>query len=487
MRRKLVFLLVVLMVFTVYSFGEKIELKIPLRVKDKSLKEFELKKSDIVFTVNKKIVSSFELKKEQRSITGDGLPLKYFVLDFNIFDYYEDIGNSVDYFIDNFVKGQPIILLTRNKIYKFFNYNSASYLKKTIKKLLREDTIKFKAETKSYYKKFKSIFSSADLGTKEGCQKFINDYLREWSVYKTRFVYPDIRKYQMLANILSNKDGDKFIISFYHREIIPYYNEVQKALSDMNNFISSAVEGEDQAWSTMISGGINDINQSLLISKSFPYKNLINTLLSNNINMNLILLNNKMNNKDVEGYNDVSPDMEKVLRDIAISTGGISITTDDLKNGINKITENEDRYYYLKFYTKKAKDLIFEVKAVNKKIEFIYPTEYKKNFIKNFVKLLKKKPVVSGVDVSSKRIGFSISNYLMNKRGKNGGVLKVNIIVKDNRGVIAYKTGNILNVIKKSINIKLPPVNLSGKYNLFIVVRDLLGESSTIFVKEVFF
>ncbi len=485
MKKKFVIFLVIIFLFSLNVFSAKKILKLPLRAFDKSGSNKFINKGDISFKINGKVEDEFEFVYRERALNKDGLPLKYYILDFNLFDYYNGIGEAIDYFIDNIVKDEPIILLTRSKIYRFYNYNSKSYLKTTIRKLVREDTIKFKAETKAYYKKFRAILSRLSSLSKESCQKFINDYLREWTAYKMRFVYPDMRKYQMLSNLLSDKDGDKFIISFQHREVIPYYNDVQKALAKMNDFISSAVSGEDQAWATMVSGGINDINQSLLLSKGFPKKIFNAVLMNNNISFNVILLNNRMTQRGGGGYNDVSPDLEKLLRDISHNSGGVSITSDNLREAIDKIKSHKDTYYCIKFKVKKPKDFKFEITPLNEKIRLIYPPLYSKGFVKSLFKIEKNKVKVSKVSVSAGRIGFSISNFKMvKKQGKITGALKVKIFVVDKKGSIVYKTGNILNVVKKTINIKLPPVSFNGNYKLYIVVRDLIGESSRIFEKE---
>ena len=488
MRKKLIFILVSFFVLSIFLKAEKKYIEIPLRVFGKNFQAQEVKKEDLLFKVNGKDEKAFLLVKEVRNFKNKGLPLKYFVLDFNLFDYYNGIGEAIDYFVDNVLTDEPVILLTRNKIYRFFNYNSKAYLKKMIRKLVREDTLKFKAEISSYHKKFRGILSRISSLSKESCQRFINDYLREWKVYKTRFVYPDLRKYQMLSNLLANKDGDKFIISFQHREVIPYYNKVQKALARMNDFVSSAVSGEAQAWATMISGGINDINQSLLLSKSFPSKKLLNNLLFNNLSFNLILLNNKMNQKEGSGYNDVSPDMEKLLSEIAGKTGGIAVISDNLKDSIDKIKSHDDVYYYIRYKIKKAADYRFEISSVKKTLSFSYPDFFRKAFLKNLFKLRKNKVKISNFSISEGRIGFSLSNFKMVKKGgKTFGVLKVGILVFDKTGKLAYKTGNILNSVKKSINIKLPPVYLNGNFKLFITVKDMVGESSSIFEREVKF
>lgn len=95
---------------------------------------------------------------------------------------------------------------------------------------------------------------------------------------------------------------------------------------------------------------------------------------------------------------------------------------------------------------------------------------------------------IENFTTNKKQIGFSISNFKMVKKGgKTFGVLKVSVLAFDKTGKLAYKTGNLLNSVKKSISIKLPPVYLNGNFKLYITVRDLIGESSTIFEKEVKF
>ncbi len=492
MRKKtfvLIIFFITIFILNLYS-AEKF-IKIPLRIISKDNSGLHLQKNDFTLKINNKTITKFDFSERQRDMLNQGLPLKYYILDFNLLDYYDEIGKGIDYFIDNILKNEPVIITTRNKIYKFYNYNSKQYLKDSIKKLVKQDTINFKAETKSYYKKFKEILTKFIGKTaggsgvdKDSCKNFINDYLREWKLYKSRYVYPDLRKYQMVSNMLSKKDGDKYIISFQHREIIPFYDDVQKAISAMSNFVSSAAGSDIQGWVTMISGGINDINQSLLLSKDFPSQILTNIFLSNNIQFNIILLNNKMNIKEGEGYNSVSPDMEKVFRDISLNSGGLPVTTDNIKDAIGNMVKHKDLFYCLKVPSK-AQDMKIKIIPKNKKLKLSYVNNYSKNFIKTFFKIEKRKVSIYNVNVINKRISFSIKHFIMkNVKGVNKGVLKVNIFVVNDNGDTVYKTGNILNSVKKSVNIKLPPVRFSGNYNTIITVEDILGESSRIFQQK---
>jgi hypothetical protein len=491
MKKYIILFVLISIFFTFNLYAAKENLKIPFRIIDKKVKNLNLQKGDIEFYINGKKTGKYELTFFERNMSDKGLPLRYYVLVFNIFDYYEDVGQGIDYFVDNILKNEPVIIATRNKVYKFFNYNSKQYLKDNIKKLVKQDAIKLKAETKNYYKRFKEIINrfigktAGDGGVdKESCRRFIDDYLREWTMYQTRYVYPDVRKYQMVSNLLANKDGDKFIIVFQHREVIPYYKDVQRAISAMNDFISMAASGEAQNWATMISGGINSINQSLLISSNFPSHLLSDVLLLNNIEYNILLLNNKMAQKEGAGYGDISPDLEKILRDVALTTGGMAISNDDIKSDLNIIKGHSDYYYCLNTPVK-AKEIKVKILPKDKKIKLAYINDYSKKFIKNLFNIRKEKVRIDNVSVLNKRIGFSIMNFNMKTlKGIKKGVLKVNIFVKDNNGNILYKTGNLLNSVKKSINIKLPPVNISGKYNLFIIAQDILGASSTIFEEK---
>jgi hypothetical protein len=491
-------ILVLFVLFSVlYSFNlyaAKENLEIPFRIIDKKVKNLNLQKGDIEFYINGKKTGKYELTIFERNMSDKGLPLRYYVLVFNIFDYYEDIGQGIDYFVDNILKNEPVILATRNKVYRFFNYNSKQYLKDNMKKLVKQDTIKFKAETESYRKKIKEIINAIDSGRdikkdsaggmKYKLQRFINEYLREWENYKSRFVYPDVRKYQMASNLLANKDGDKFIIVFQHREIIPYFKKVQKVISKMNDFISSAVSASDQSWVSMISSGINRINQSMLISETFPTRLLSDVLLLNNIEYNILFLNNKMAQKEGAGYGDISPDMEKILREVAVLTGGVAMPNDDIINTLQLIKKHSDFYYCLNTPVK-AEEIKVKILPKDKKIKLAYINDYSKKFIKNLFNIRKEKVRIDNVSVLNKRIGFSIMNFNMKTlKGIRKGVLKVNILVKDDNGNILYKTGNLLNSVKKSINIKLPPINISGKYNLFIIAQDILGASSTIFEEK---
>ncbi len=490
-KKSLVLLVLISVLFSFNLYGAKENLKIPFRIIDKKINNHNFQKSDIDFYINGKKVVKYELESRERNMSDKGLPLKYYILVFNLLDYYEDMGTGIDYFIDNILKDEPVIIATRNKVYKFFNYNSKQYLKDSIKKLVRQDTIKVKAETKNYYKRFKEIINrfvgktAGGIGIyKESCLRFIDDYLREWSIYKTRFVYPDLRTYQMISNLLANKDGDKFIIVFQHREIIPYYKDVQRAISAMNDFVSTAASGEAQNWATMISGGINNINQSLLISSNFPSHLLSDVLLLNNIEFNILLLNNKMAQKEGGGYGDISPDMEKILRTVSLITGGMAVTNDNIKSDLSLIKKHSDFYYCLNTPVK-AKEIKVKIIPRGKKIKLAYISDYSKEFIKTLFKIGKNKVRINSVGVSNKRIGFSISNFIMKSdRGVKKGVLKVKIFVKDDNGSIVYKTENLLNSVKESIRIKLPPVNLSGRYNLIITAQDILGSSSTIFKKK---
>ena len=486
MRKKfLCSLMVILVIIPLFSKEEL--LKIPLRVYKGSHFVKDIKRDSFTLMINGEKENSFWLDQKLRSISKKDAPLKYFILDFNIFNYYKDVEEVIDYFVDNILIDEPFLVATREKIYVFFHYNSKAYLKSKVKKVVKGDTIRFEAETKSYYRKFKKIIKQFT-PDKEGCTNFIERYQKEWEIYKVRYVYPDMRKYQLICNLLANKEGDKYLISFQHRQIIPLYEDVQKIMREMYNFVSSAVEEEDQIRAAMISNGISNLKKSFLLSSSFPLKSLTNLLLSNNIVFDLVFFNNKMKNKSESEYSNISPDMEKLLREVSLKTGGSVETTDNLIKALDKIVNHEDLYYLISLKIRKVKDLKIKLKALNKSFHYYYPDEYKKNFIKNLFILKRKMVKIENFTTNKKQIGFSISNFKMVKKGgKTFGVLKVSVLAFDKTGKLAYKTGNLLNSVKKSISIKLPPVYLNGNFKLYITVRDLIGESSTIFEKEVKF
>jgi hypothetical protein len=461
----------------------------------------DLSKNDFMVSVNNKDakISSFETVK--RRISHPTTPFRNFVLSFELYNYGEQVSEGIEYFVRNVLTdNDEIMIITPENVYKFSADESKDKIIADIKKLVKDDCQILKGKRTTYENNLKEMLrksrlpdiSSSPLGgaaTAGPIIKFLNSYRTEWLTFKNRFLLPDVNKYKAVSLYFYGKDGDKWFINFQQREIIPELGELKTKIDEIRDTVSQIIDPEEQAWSPMIEKSARELEKSLLLSDMFPQDVIQDILLDLNMSYNVIFFRSKIKMKEGGVHESVSPDYEEILKNISRATGGSTLETTDIKNGLLQLSQHQDTSYLLNIPISPAL-LNIDVELKKGKYKIYYKKTYSGPEIKSVMQFSSDKVKISGVSVKNKKVKFTISNFSTDKSqvSESEGNLEVKMLITNEKETIIYRTGKILSTFKESIAITLPPLeHISGKNRMFIFVEDKITGMSSIFNREFVF
>jgi hypothetical protein len=498
MMMKKIALIVLLFIFIVglhLVAKDEVLLKLPVRVISKTGPELSLKKKNFSFYINEQRKEIIDLLGQKRSLDQTDEP-RNFVLAFNLTEYGQQISDGITHFVKNVLQNTDnLIVLTPVKMYRIALSNKKTKIIEDIKKIVKKDSLDFKknkvSSRENLLREIRKVSrgdsitsggrsgSTTDLTTNTIMQ-FLNDYSREWSNYKSKFLFPDMKQYISLAMLLAKQSGEKWFINFQQREIMPALGEFKKAANSIRTYLTSVTSSEGQATAASISSGLLTLEKSMLISEKFPRQIIYNLLMGANLSYNVILFRSLR--QDISTPDDQSPDYEGILREFAKQTGGVDIDTTDLKEGIEAIRKNKDFYYNLIFeFDGNVEDKDIKVETSIPGANIYYKDKFFKSEIQNLIDYLKEpKITISDFSINGYQIKFTIADFKIDKvKDQKAGLMAVKIELVDDQHHTVFKTSKTLKSVEKSITISLPlPSTHKGYFQLHIQARDLFSQKS---------
>ena len=403
-------------------------LKLPVRVASQQGPVTSLKKSDFTLTINGEARQILDLIGKARAMSRED-EARNFVLAFNLTEYGQQVVDGINHFVESILKkGDQLIVLTPLKMYPVNLSVENRKIIEDIKEIVRKDSLEYKKNRISARENLLreirkvnqdgSITSesgaagtvSADLTTRTIWQ-FLNDYSREWSNFKTKFLLPDMRLLSSVALMMTQQSGEKWLINFQQREIMPALGEFKKAGNRIKSYLSSVTAAEEQSAAASINSGLQTMEKAMLISENFPKEILTSLLMGANISYNVILFGNLR--QDTSNPDDQSPDYEGILRDISEQTGGKALDTTSLPDGLDAIAANDDFYYNLIFaFNNRLEDKNIRVDVKAPEARIYYKNKFYQSEIKNLIDYLKEPRItVSDFSLSGAKMKFTISEF----------------------------------------------------------------------------
>jgi len=498
--KKSIFTFVLIFFFIQFfiSADQDVHLKIPVRVFSDKVPDKGLNKDNFNLYINKE-------RREISKLFGNSISMpKYdgmrnFVLAFNLTEYGSQISQGITYFVETFLKKtDSLIVVTPIKTYRISVNNKKIKIIEDIEKIVKNDSLEFKknriSSRQNLLREIRkvnqgrslSVGTTAENMTEQMIIQFLNNYSREWNNFKTKFLFPDMRMYGTISSVLAKQEGEKWFINFQQREIMPALAEFKKARDTIKDYLSS-LTGQEQSTAGSISSALQTIEKSMLISIQFPKQTILNMLMGVNIKYNVILF--RCLRKDINSPDDQSPDYEGILREIAKKTGGVSIDTTNLKEGIDFIGQNKDFYYNLIFkFNGKVEDKEIDVKVTDPKVSVYFKNKFFKNEIQTLINYMKEPKVkLTNCSVKGHNLKFLISEFKIDTtNNQKMGAVKVKIELLDNKRNAVFNTQKTLKSIKKSINISLNlPAKIKGYFELRISATDLYSGKKDVFSEYV--
>ncbi|NIM17183.1 MAG: hypothetical protein GTO45_34685, partial [Candidatus Aminicenantes bacterium] len=222
------------------------------------------------------------------------------------------------------------------------------------------------------------------------------------------------------------------------------------------------------------------IEKSMRFSESFPGEELLNVLLGVNLNCNVVFFNRQHNT--LPGY-------KEILQDISRKTGGISIDTGNLVNGLEVIKKHTDFYYELIFKfdgNPVDKNILVTTRShlLNEtaKMHLYYKKKFKKDefkYLMDWLTQAEKEISITGYSLENHRLSFIISGFKRsraNTQQPGPGHIRVDIRLINDQQETVYETGNTLKAADDSVSISLDlPSKYNGYFKLSITAGDLIS------------
>ncbi|MEN8222646.1 MAG: hypothetical protein ABFR36_05260 [Acidobacteriota bacterium] len=484
--KKIIFFLTITIIFLTGSYPqqEDIYLKIPVRIYKGGDYLTGLQKDNFTLKINGKVRSITEVLTGERSI-NDISERRNFILQFNLTDYGKNITTGIEFIINEILrKKDNLIVWTPVKVYRIRSDKPKNTIITDIEKIVKEDSFSYKRLKDAARNKLTTIirkFIDFIPNKKDSNPhmsnifNFLNNYSREWLDFKSKFLLPDIGKYYGVFALLSREyPGEKYFINFQQREVIPSLKKYTEAKNMINTYVSNIAGTSESSYTSSISNALKKIDKSMLLSDNFDPAKLVSPFKGANISYNLLLFHSFRQSGDES--DSLSPDLEGILRRISRSTGGFSINTNDIRDGINSMMKKSDHYYFLiyKFNGKKGKKKV-EVEIDDKEAVLFFKDKFFPDEIDLLIKLAAQPKInISEVNISGKQLFFAISDYAKRGKEKKTGIIKVEIRLLDKNRKKVMEKMNTLRAEKDPVRIslKITP-ELKGFFKLEISAKDM--------------
>jgi len=486
MIRKISIVLLGLAVSVLPSWAQKkdIYLKIPARVATESGWVENLEKKDFSLTVNGDNQEISECFKKKRDL-GQARERATFCLAFNLTDYSESIARGIAYFVDQLlIPGDRLFVWSPvKKIYRINLDGDKQRVIGDIEKIVKGDSLVYKQYLDSMKQNLATLISNLDRGGLDATsiKYFVNNYQREFTNFKNRFLIPDLTGYSGLLGLMGQFPGEKWLINFQEREIIPTIKKYRVVRDHIRDYLSSMTAGEDGSWVSSISSGLNTIDKTMLLSDSFPTEDIQDLFLGINLGYNVMFLQS-MRKAAQEDVCEFSPDYENILRHIARSTGGVTINTTDIVDGLKTIAATHDSYYELVFlFDDEKEEKAIKVAVDLPKAQVFHRTKFNADEIKAIVEVASQPTIkVADVSLAGHVLGFSVSGQQLKADQKPGqpglGAVKIEIKLVNDGNIVEFQTAKTITTDKPVFSIKLNlPGKFSGYYKLSIGAEDLVS------------
>lgn len=482
-----VFLNAVVLMSMVYPAQNETFVKLPVRVLSGNKAVEDLTKDDFNLRINGEKKEIVEFIKNNRSLLKVNSP-RNFVLVFNTTDYGQQIVDGISYFVRHILKeGDSLQVWSPVGMHRILTNKDKNDIIETIKTIVKKDTFRYKKDiaqpTATLIQIIRKYQADINLGVESQrtiAQFFLSNYSRELKDFMKRFILPNLMNTRKVAELLAEKSGEKWIINFQDREIIPHFASYRETAGKIRE-IAAALTGKDMANATRMYTVLNIIEKTMLISESLPINKITDALLEADISYNVILF--KEAKKSITMADSVLPDLDGTFKHISKLSGGAAVVTSNLSEGLDIIRKRSDIYY----------DLIFKIddkggeKAVS--VDISKPNAnayYKQLFITKEVEAIFEKLNAPGIKITGfylkgEILKFSISDYERGGPGnKEQGLIIVLIELIDENNTVVYKTRKSLESQKGSIDISLKlPAKYKGNFKIRMNAFDLVSKKST--------
>jgi hypothetical protein len=378
-----------------------INIEIPVRVfqdgkfvENLTIDDFEIfeqgipQKIEAVYLVKKKTVERSEEKRRFSPAT-----VRTFFLFFEISEYTPKIGEAVDYFHEHvLVPGDNFIIVTPMGTYRMRNrvmeYQTRTEMSGQLKKILRSEAMMGNAEYRGAVQELIGLaksLSTAEIDELGKSSQQMDEFVSgayDWMplekqlmryqtildrVEKLRRV--DQQKLLSFAEILRNKDGQKYVFLIYQREYIP---QIEPHIFD--KFVA---QYQDQPH---ILRGLHRMVETSHRKISFDVDLVKQAFADSSISIHFLFLTPPIKHINGVYFQERSEDIYGAFREMAEATGGFIDSSANAVASFKKAIEASENYYLVYYsprsYEKDGKFREISVRIKEKDYKVIHRQGY---------------------------------------------------------------------------------------------------------------
>lgn len=331
----------------------------------------KLQKIEAVYLIKKTNIEREEtkIKKEEAKKIFAPEVSRNFILLFEIREYLPKIRNVINYFFENvFMPGDTLMVVTPSKSYKFNNKALEIFpqkeIAKTLNEKLREDVKKVNAAYRSLLRDLKNIRTAEGYDPDLKRMMYL-DSLRRFKNLR----YVDQKKLLDFADLLKDREGQKYVFLFYQKELFPIMErspdektlESLEALEDSEMNISLDIEKVKQAFSD------SSISIHFLYITKTPRDRLD-------------VEDMRSGDARAVRWKDSSGDIFEAFKEMAEATGGLTDSSANIASSFEMAVDASENYYLIYYapggYKKDGKYREIKVKLKNKNYRITHRAGY---------------------------------------------------------------------------------------------------------------
>jgi len=497
--------------------------EVPVRVLFEGKPVKDLTKSDFALYEDKKRmkINGFFPKRKKLKIDNNGIVSdvkgqespRTFVLAFRTTEFNKHLEQAVQHLFDNILrKNDRIMIFSNEKSREYTNLQDKEAAKQDLLEVLKSESHRAKQELIVYINKVETLidFGTFDKTLTHGYKlsvrihNFLKEYSRTWNEYKKKYLIPRIDRFYYLARYLENIKGEKWVLNFYQFDLFPNIRLSNKFSAYLRNLFVRFHQSKDygdQAIAKICETLLDRISIEMSVSKGFPIEEVSKLFYKANATFHSFFLRtmNKGNVNEID-YIEVSSDVEQTLKRITYFTGGKNITSNNLVQSLDTISEAEDAYYILSYVPRnpdkagKIKIKVKEPKDKQDQYQVLYDDNFNADYINDYFNSIEKNieaPGLKVVDFSfkGKILAFRVQNYSMRNTEKAPvGKLKIRISVidKSNNSPL-FDQEKVLTAQKGELKISIGAFKKikKGEYNFIINAEDMFTSKTDNFHRSI--
>ena len=461
--------------------------------------------------IRKKIAAPAETGAEVKPAE----PSRYFVLVFRTYNFNDSLRKGLAYTFDKILRPQDRLLAFVNDFSQ--EYASLEDKEKVLLEIEQNLQDQCKILHDNMFAKLKEIDEcvksmrweprDGELPAIPGWEspaapvwEFLRRYLELLREYKRQFLTQSVDRYYFFSRYLEKVGGEKWVIQFCQKEMLPRLKEssdiMRHIYDSISAFEAATSPGQMQdmsptdfqlvkelpAYAIQLTQMLRDIELEANTGVGFPSEDVSKLFYKVNATFHSLLINTDIDTRsfDLE-YKQISADgLEQSLRELSAKTGGTVISSTNVESSLAKLAEKEDSCYMLTYAPRG--EVIGKIRVIveRKGCTVLYDDNQRADYIDKYLEKMagaKSEVKIEGLSLAGKRLSLTLSGYTLAKlKDEITGFIGVHIRVKNDKRKDVYNGNKIYKAGSPSFGLSLDFPNLEpGRYDVVVDVIDQVG------------